>query len=68
MNPNQLTSSFWHPFKIPSSIAFILLPDKSSRRKLPIAWNSIVEKIGFSESPNKLSVNRSSVNVSCVWN
>ena len=49
---------------MPSSMALILLPDKSNNRKLLSAWNSIVEKMGFNESPNKLSVNRSSVNVS----
>lgn len=45
-------------------MALILLPDKSNNRKLLSAWNSIVEKMGFNESPNKLSVKRSSVNVS----
>jgi hypothetical protein len=64
----ELTSSLVHPFKIPSSIALILLPDRSSRRRLLSAWNSMVEKIGFNESPNKLSVNRSSINVSCGIN
>lgn len=65
---SELTSSLVHPFKIPSSIALILLPERSNSLRLVSAWNSMVEKIGLSESPNKLSVNRSSINVSCEVN
>lgn len=61
----NFTFNFVHPFKMPSSMALILLPDKSNTSKLLSAWNSTVEKIGFSESPNRLSVNRTSINVSC---
>lgn len=51
---------------MPSSIAFILLPDISRTRRFLSTWNSIVEKIGFNESPSRLSPNLSSVSVSCL--
>lgn len=49
---------------MPSSIDLILFPDKCRTRKLDSECNSDVEKMGFSESPNKLSVKCSSINSS----
>lgn len=63
-----LTCNFSHPLKIPSSSALILLPDKSKRRSWFNGRNSAVEKIGFNESPNRLSDNFRMLNVVCNEN
>lgn len=61
----QQTCNFSHPLKIPSSNARILLPDKSNILKWVNGRNSAVEKIGFNESPKRLSDNFKIVNVPC---
>lgn len=59
----KITCRFSQPFKIPSSSARILFPDKSNERNWCNGRNSAVEKMGFKESPNKLSDNFKMINV-----
>lgn len=60
---NLLTCRFSHPLNIPSSSALILLPDKSIILNWWSGRNSAVEKIGFNESPNRLSDSFKTTNV-----
>lgn len=60
-----LTCRLLHPSKIPSSIALIPFPLKSRSCRFFRPRNSLVENMGFSVSPKRLSANRSSRRVDC---
>lgn len=61
-NVGELTLRSKQPFSKPSSMALILLDDRSKVRRFLRGFSSAVEKIGFKLSPSRLCERRSTVN------
>lgn len=63
---SRYTSKFIQPFSMPSSNVDILFSLRSSRMSFDNPWNSVVENIGFSVSPNRLPANLRSSTEFCT--